>query len=143
MKEKKVQEALSHSQHALRAISQLAQGNQELQAACHHLKAANQKMEHQVKKGTKRQEANQTQAQAWWETVTSGVSQSKTAAVPQSKIAEQAAARTLKQLNAMLDAEQKKINELELKTKPQPKADQQSADDGPVTPQQHGQVFLS
>jgi uncharacterized protein YhaN len=134
MKEKKIQEALIHSQHALRVIGQLAQGSQELQEAFNHLKVANQKMENQMKKGSKRQEATQTNAQLWWGKVEANV--------PMAKMSEQAAMRTLKELDKMLSAEQKKINELELKVNPQPKADQQPANDGPAHQQQHGQVVL-
>jgi len=143
MKEKKIQEALAHSQHAVRVLGQLAQGNNELREAYGHLKMAVQKMEHQAKKGAKRHEANQTAAQQWWGTVSAGATNmAATANSPSGKVAEQAAMRTLKELDKMLSVEQKKINELEQKVKPQPKADQQPADDGPVNPQQHGQVFF-
>jgi aldehyde:ferredoxin oxidoreductase len=142
MKEKKIQEALAHSQHAVRVLSQLAQGSQELREAYGHLKMAVQKMEHQAHKAAKRQEANQTAAQQWWGTVQSGAtSMAATANQPSSKMAEQAAMRTLKELDRMLSVEQKKLNELENKVKPQPKPDQQPADDGPSDPQS-GQVFF-
>lgn len=118
MKDKKLQDAMAYSQKAMQALGSLAQGSQELREAWQHLKAAAQKMEHQANKRVKHKESTKTQAQEWWATIESGVAKE-----PMSKMSEQGAMRTLKELDKMLSAEQKKINEIENKTKPQPKAD--------------------
>lgn len=118
MKDKKLQDAMTYSQKAMQALGSLAQGSQELREAWQHLKSATQKMEHQANKRFKQKESSQTLAQQWWGTIEANVAKE-----PTSKMTEQAAMRTLKELDKMLSAEQKKINELENKTKPQPKPD--------------------
>jgi DNA-binding transcriptional regulator YbjK len=102
-----------------------------------------QKIEHQAHKYARRQETNQTAFQQWWGTVSAGATNmAATANSPSGKITEQAAMRMLKELDKILSVEQKRLNELEQKVKPQPKADQQLADDGSDSQQQHSQMFL-
>jgi demethoxyubiquinone hydroxylase (CLK1/Coq7/Cat5 family) len=135
MKKDKIQEAMAHSQHAVRVLSQLAQGSQELQEAVGLLKRAVQKMEHQATKGARRHAASQTAAQQWWGEVTAGAI--KASEGSHSKLAEVAAARTLKELDKMLSAEQKKLNELENKVKEQQQKPTVAEDDAPSS-----QVFF-
>lgn len=83
-------------------------GDPSLSEVRHHIKQAMSKLEaaeHRRNSGS-----SQTQYQKWWGNIVAG-----SAAQP---ISREAAMRSLKDLNDMISAEQKKIHELEQKSQP-------------------------
>jgi flagellar biosynthesis chaperone FliJ len=92
---------VSKTMGLLKAALDNAGNDPALSEARSYIRQAITKLEHV----SRRKEKGPTQSQQWWDKIIAGTAQSPTTP--------QAGARSLKELDAMISAEQKKINELE------------------------------
>jgi len=104
-KQDQILRAINLLSQAMIVAGQGAPNDKHVVEAKVHMKQAMQKLESANKTHANRKTNNQTDASKWWGDVV--------AHTPMAKMSEQAAMRTIQQLDAMILTERKKLDELE------------------------------
>lgn len=93
----------------LNSIVDLMPNNKDMSEVRHHLKQASKCMD-KISNSQKRKNNDKTQFESWWGNVMSG-----TAKMAQGNVSSQAIAKSLKNLQSMIDEESDKISSIETK----------------------------
>jgi len=89
--------------------------NPSVTEAKNHIRHAIDNLQKVNRKTQMRKQETQTQHDLWWGEVTAGAVN-----MPMANVSQEAYAKTLKELNMMIDSEKKKLDNLDTQVRPQP-----------------------